>query len=108
MVRFDDPCSSVSGALNYFAVHMGKDDYLTQGGLLRMVWYGRGAEKLGLDGVVQEEAFARLCAGKHPETGKKMTVREKANRRVCYFAQISAPKDVSIAFLIGQDKRIEE
>jgi conjugative relaxase-like TrwC/TraI family protein len=73
-----------------------------------MVWCGRGAEKLGLDGEVQAEDFARLCAGKHPETGQKLSVREKANRRVCYFAQISAPKDVSIALLIGEDKRIEQ
>jgi conjugative relaxase-like TrwC/TraI family protein len=108
MVRFDDPCSSIKGALNYFSVHMGKDDYLTQGGQLRMVWYGRGAEKLDLPGEVEVEAFTRLCAGKHPVTAKKLTVREKANRRVCYFAQISAPKDVSIALLIGEDKRIEQ
>jgi conjugative relaxase-like TrwC/TraI family protein len=108
MVRFDHPCRSIEGALTYFSIHMGKDDYLTQGGQLRMVWHGRGAERLGLSGVVQTEEFARLCAGKHPETGQKLTVREKANRRVCYFAQISAPKDVSIALLIGEDKRIEQ
>jgi len=29
-------------------------------------------------------------------------------RRVCYFGQISAPKDVSIAYLVGQDERIAE
>src|SRR5579863_3868374 len=87
---------------------MGKRDYLAQGGQLQMVWVGQGAEKLGLRGEVQVEHFTRLCAGKHPETGKKLTVREKANRRVCYFGQISPPKDVSIAFLIGGDKRIEQ
>jgi conjugative relaxase-like TrwC/TraI family protein len=108
MVRFDDPCSSIEGALNYFSEHMKKGDYLTQGGVSQMVWCGRGASKLGLNGEVREEDFARLCAGKHPETGKNLTVREKANRRVCYFAQISAPKDVSIALLIGEDKRIEQ
>ncbi len=108
MVRFDDPCHSIEGALNYFSEHMGKGDYLTQGGQLQMVWVGQGAEKLGLHGEVQVEHFARLCAGKHPETGEKLTVREKANRRVCYFAQISAPKDVSVALLVGGDKRIEQ
>lgn len=108
MVRFDHPCCSVQGALNYFSEHMGKGDYLTQGGDLQMVWYGKGAERLGLRGEVQAEQFTRLCDGQHPETGEKLTVREKANRRVCFFAQISAPKDVSIALLIGGDKRIEQ
>jgi conjugative relaxase-like TrwC/TraI family protein len=108
MVRFDDPCCSIKGALNYFSEHMGKGDYLTQAGDLQMTWYGKGAEILDLRGEVQAEQFTRLCAGKHPETGKKLTVREKANRRVCYFAQISAPKDVSIALLVGEDKRIEQ
>jgi hypothetical protein len=72
MVRFDQPCHSMEGARNYFAEHMGKGDYLTQGGDLRMAWSGEGAEKLGLHGEVQEEQFTRLCAGKHPETGEKL------------------------------------
>ena len=108
MVRVDQPCHSIEGALNYFSEHMGKGDYLTQGGQLRMVWYGKGAEMLELRGEVQEEQFAHLCAGKDPETGERLMVREKTKRRVCYFAQISAPKDVSIALLVGGDKRIDQ
>jgi conjugative relaxase-like TrwC/TraI family protein len=108
MVRFDRPCCSVSGALDYFSEHMAKGDYLTQGGEVRMVWYGKGAEMLGLAGEVQAEHFTRVCAGNHPESGEKLMVREKAGRRVCYFGQISAPKDVSIALLVGGDKRIEK
>jgi conjugative relaxase-like TrwC/TraI family protein len=108
MVRFDRPCCSVAGALDYFSEHMAKGDYLTQGGDLQMVWHGKGAAMLELAGEVQADHFARLCAGKHPETGEKLTVREKAGRRVCYFGQISPPKDVSIAFLVGGDKRIEQ
>jgi conjugative relaxase-like TrwC/TraI family protein len=108
MVRFDRPCCSVAGALDYFSEHMAKGDYLTQGGEVRMVWYGKGAEMLGLAGEVQAEHFARVCDGNHPESGEKMMVREKAGRRVCYFGQISAPKDVSIALLVGGDKRIEQ
>jgi conjugative relaxase-like TrwC/TraI family protein len=107
MVRFDRPCCSVAGALDYFSEHMAKGDYLTQAGKVQMVWYGEGAAMLGLAGEVQSEHFARVCAGNHPETGEKLMVREKVGRRVCYFGQISAPKDVSIAFLVGGDKRIE-
>ncbi len=52
MVRFDRPCCSVAGALDYFSEHVAKGDYLTQGGEVRMVWYGKGAEMLGLAGEV--------------------------------------------------------
>jgi conjugative relaxase-like TrwC/TraI family protein len=108
MVRFDKPCLRVSGALQYFSVHMAKQDYLTEKGQVEMTWYGEGAKKLDLAGVVDETHFARLCAGKHPITNEKLTVRDKgAKRRVCYFGQISVPKDVSVALLVGGDERIE-
>jgi conjugative relaxase-like TrwC/TraI family protein len=88
---------------------MAKQDYLTQKGQVEMTWYGEGAKKLGLSGVVDETHFARLCAGKHPITNERLTMRDKgAKRRVCYFGQISVPKDVSVAFLVGGDKRIED
>jgi len=62
---------------------------------------------LGVAGQAQENQFALLCQGKHPFTGEKLGVRDMgANRRVCYFGQISAPKDVSIAYLVGGDDRI--
>jgi len=108
MVRFDKPCLRVSGALQYFSIHMAKQDYLTEKGQVEMTWYGQGAQKLGLSGVVNETHFSRLCAGKHPITNERLTMRDKGTkRRVCYFGQISAPKDVSIALLVGGDKRIE-
>ncbi len=74
-----------------------------------MVWYGQGSERLGLSGQVHEDDFARLCDGLHPETNEKLMVRDNgANRRVCYFGQISAPKDASIAYLVGGDQRIAD
>ncbi len=107
MVRFDRPCRNKLGALNYFAQHMAKGDYLTQHGQSEMIWRGEGAAKLGLSGQVDQEHFARLCDGKHPLTGERFSVRDKgADRRVCYFGQISAPKDVSLAYMVGGDTRI--
>jgi conjugative relaxase-like TrwC/TraI family protein len=107
MVRFDKPCCRFHGAMRYFAEHMAKQDYLTEKGQVQMTWQGEGAVRLGLHGQVQEDHFARLCAGRNPFTDKKLTPRDNgSNRRVCYFGQISAPKDVSIAHLVGGDQRI--
>ena len=107
MVRFDKPCVSVTHALNYFKMHMAGDDYLTEHGQAEMVWCGRDAARLGLHGIVQKDDFRKLCERKHPVTGETLSVRDSGPvRRVCYFGQISPPKDVSIAYLVGSDERI--
>ncbi len=109
MVRFDRPCRYVYRAANYFSNHMNRKDYLTEGDRVEMTWAGKGAERLELEGVVEQEQFIRLCKGKHPVINEKLMVRDNgANRRVCYFGQISAPKDASIAYLVGGDQRIAE
>jgi len=93
--------------MRYFSEHMAKQDYLTEKGEVEMKWEGEGAARLGLSGQVHEDHFARLCAGRDPFTDKRLTPRDNGeNRRVCYFGQISAPKDVSIAYLVGGDQRI--
>lgn len=107
MVRFDKPCCNTRDALNYFAEHMAKSDYLTEGGAVEMVWCGQGAQRLGLSGKVDARHFESLCKGHHPFTNEKLMLRDDgASRRVCYFGQISAPKDVSIALYVGGDERI--
>jgi conjugative relaxase-like TrwC/TraI family protein len=109
MVRFDKPCVSVTHALNYFKMHMAGDDYLTEHGQAEMIWHGHDAARLGLRGIVQKDDFRRLCEGKHPVSGGKLGVRESGPvKRVCYFGQISPPKDVSIAYLVGGDERIAD
>jgi conjugative relaxase-like TrwC/TraI family protein len=107
MVRFDKPCLVVNGAVEYFREHMAVGDYLTQEGKVEMAWQGVGAERLGLSGTCQLAHFENLCAGRHPVTGEKLMVRDKgSHRRVCYFGQISPPKDVSVLHLVGGDERI--
>jgi conjugative relaxase-like TrwC/TraI family protein len=107
MVRFDKPCCRISGAVEYFREHMEIGDYLDQGGKAELTWCGQAAERLGLRGACRREHFERLCEGRHPLTGERLTARDKgANRRVCFFGQISPPKDVSIACLVGGDERI--
>ena len=107
MVRFDKPCVVVKGAVEYFREHMALGDYLTEEGRAEMTWVGDGAKKLGLTGCCQVEHFENLCHGLHPMTGEKLMVRDKGpHRRVCYFGQISPPKDVSLLYLVGGDQRI--
>lgn len=106
MVRFDRACQGVKGAVAYFREHMLVGDYLAEDGQREMAWVGQGAARLGLNGACRLEDFARVCAGRHPGTGERLTVRAKAARRACFFGQISAPKDVSVAWLVGGDERI--
>lgn len=107
MVRFDKPCRNLRGAVGYFREHLGIGDYLGEGGRVPMRWFGKGAERLGLSGACSLEDFDRLCRGKHPSTAESLLVRDKgAQRRVCFFGQVSAPKDVSILHLVGGDERI--
>ncbi len=107
MVRFDKPCTLVNGAVEYFRGHMKVGDYLTEEGRVEMTWQGKGAERLGLSGACQLAEFECLCVGRHPVTGAKLTVQDKGkSRRVCFFGQISPPKDVSVLHLVGGDERI--
>ena len=93
--------------MDYFREHLGVGDYLTEGNKARMTWFGRGAARLGLEGVCDLGHFENLCGGRHSVTGEKLSARDKgAQRRVCFFGQISAPKDVSLAYLVGGDQRI--
>ena len=107
MVRFDKPCLLVGSAVEYFRAHMRVGDYLSEAGELEMTWVGSGAERLGLKGVCQLQDFEKLCQGQHPRNEESLLVRDKgSHRRICYFGQISAPKDVSLLYLLGGDQRI--
>lgn len=106
MVRFDKPCHALHGAVEYFREHLRVGDYLTEQGKVEMSWYGKGANLLGLEGGCDLATFRRLCEGRHPWSAERLGVRQKQGRRLCYFGQISAPKDISIAYLVGGDQRI--
>ncbi len=73
-------------------------------------------------GEVQEQQFARLAEGQHPETGEQLvrhqTAREYVNARAkrCarwstgpgWDATFSAPKSVSLTALVGGDDRVRD
>lgn len=113
----------VGDAKKYFREHLCAGDYYTEGQHLPGHWFGQGATDLGLSGVTTGEQFARLCDNLHPQTGERLTQRQKttrteldsegnakeaANRRVFYDFTFSPPKSVSIAALVADDQRIVE
>ena len=73
-------------------------------------WAGQGATELGLAGPVDPDAFKEILEGRVPDgnghrlgrKGKDGTLSHRPGRDVT----LSAPKSVSLAALIGGDKRI--
>jgi conjugative relaxase-like TrwC/TraI family protein len=114
---------SLGNAESYFREHLRVGDYYMEGRSVSGQWFGEGANELGLSGVTNEKEFVNLCRNLHPQTDEQLTprlnskrisldkegnVRESANRRVFYDFTFSPPKSVSIAALVGNDKRIIE
>ena len=112
---------SLGNAESYFREHLRVGDYYMEGRSVSGQWIGEGARQLGLSGVTNEPEFVNLCRNLHPQSGEQLTprlnskrtsmdkdgnVHESANRRVFYDFTLSPPKSVSIAALVGNDKRI--
>lgn len=103
-------CTSAEGAKRYHRVAMSRGEYYLDETVLEQeqvgYWHGRGAELLGLEGLVRQDQFYRLCDNLHPLTGKQLTRRMKSNRRVGYDINLHVPKSVSLAYQLGGDDRI--
>ncbi|WP_309021342.1 MobF family relaxase [Pelagicoccus sp. SDUM812002] len=106
---------NLRNAQRYFREHLQVGDYYAQENAVQGEWFGLGAERLDLNGPVQEKDFLALCEGLNPANGERLTLRknttrlscgkETANRRIFYDFTISPPKSVSIVALY-QDERI--
>ncbi|MDQ3651554.1 MAG: relaxase domain-containing protein [Acidobacteriota bacterium] len=97
-----------------------RENYYTEGEQVVGEWSGKLAEELGLEGPVEREQFERLMDGQDPRTGEQLVKHVAAKEYVNEFgdtvktsehragwdATFSAPKSVSIAALIGGDKRL--
>ncbi len=80
-------------------------DYYGEGQELVGRWRGKGAETLGLAGIVEKEDWDRLCDNLRPG-GEPLTMRRKSERRVGYDFNFHAPKSVSLLYGATQDERV--
>jgi conjugative relaxase-like TrwC/TraI family protein len=101
MIRISQQ-DSASGAKRYYATA----DYYSEGQELVGSWGGKGASRLGLEGVVDKFSFERLCDNLHPGTGDPLTVRTRTERTVGYDFTFSVPKSVSILYALSGDQDI--
>ncbi len=101
MLRITQQDSSKAAKSYYTAA-----DYYREGQELVGAWGGKGAKRLGLDGVVDQLAFERLCDNLDPLTGGQLTVRTRSERTVGYDFTWSVPKSVSLLYGMTGDRDI--
>lgn len=65
------------------------------------MWGGKGAERLCLKGEVEWKDFSSLCDNLNPITGKSLTPRTQAERRVLYDFNFHVPKSKCLDRFVG-------
>src|SRR5436305_15336872 len=83
-------------------------DYLSEGQEIVGSWGGEGARRLGLEGVVDQFSFDRLCDNLDPRTGRPLTVRTRSDRTVGYDFTFSVAESVSLLYALTGDRGILE
>lgn len=95
------PLESAKGAADYYTAAF--NYYAGDAQALR--WLGKGAERLGLNGVVDKETMLALLEGKLPDG--QVLQNKKGEHRPGFDMTFSAPKSVSILAGLGFDKELE-
>ncbi|MCG6133994.1 MAG: relaxase domain-containing protein [Nostoc sp. LLA-1] len=88
------------------AVHYFLEGYYQEG---TSRWSGKGAEKLGLSGAVDnQEVFSNIVNGLSPDGSQHLCARKlnSSKRRAATDFTFSAPKSVSLQALVGGDERL--
>jgi conjugative relaxase-like TrwC/TraI family protein len=97
---------NADAAKKYHRESLKREDYYTEGQEISGDWQGIGAEKLGLTGPIQTEAYNALCDNLKPDTKERLTQRNRSNRTVGYDFNFHCPKSVSVVYEFTQDERI--
>src|SRR5271163_3806797 len=79
-------------------------DYYSEGQEIVGSWGGKAAARLGLEGTVDKASFDCLCDNLDPRTGRPLTVRMRAERRVGYDFTFSDTKSVSLLYALTGDQ----
>lgn len=96
------PIGSAKGAAAYYAA----DNYYVDGQLTEASeWAGLGAEKLGLQGKVDRDAFDTVLAGRLPNNSV-IPDGVRGEHRPGLDLTFSAPKSISLLAYIGGDARL--
>lgn len=87
-----------SGQAGYY-LNLAREDYYLQGGEPEGIWFGKGAERLGLKGVVEADNLYNLFDGLWPN-GQYSLIQtqhhaDRAQHRPGWDATFSAPKSLS-------------
>jgi conjugative relaxase-like TrwC/TraI family protein len=112
MLRASPPLTA-GQASHYYRSEFSRGDYYTEReseGIVHSRWHGRGAEQLDLIGRVRADDFSHLLDG-HDPGGEHVLVPHReglSERRAGWDVTISPHKSVSLAALVGGDKRLLE
>ncbi len=96
------PKSHVISAKSYFT----SADYYSEGQELTGRWRGEAARRLGLQGDVKQAEWDALCDNINPQTGERLTARQRSDRTIGYDFNFHVPKSVSLLYAMTRDERI--
>ncbi len=100
------PSENAAAAKKYFSESLKRSDYYIDGQEVAGQWHGKGAELLGLSGEIKDKDFYALLDNQHPETGERLSPRNKEARRSGFDFTFSVPKSVSVLYELSKDDQI--
>lgn len=100
--------SAIKSAGRAASYYSNKDNYYVLGNL-ESRWEGKGADELGLSGMVDNDQLTKILQGQLPDgSSLSRKVDGQETHRPGYDLTFSTPKSVSMMALIGGDRRLIE